>query len=409
MGRRVPDVPTLQLPRPYAKQHAAIADPARVVVIEASTKSGKTAGCLTWLLQQAWNTGGPGMAFWWVAPVYSQAKAIGFARMKSMLTQADPHKRIWSNHDSDLWVELWNGSRIWFKGADHTDSLYGEDVYAAVIDEATRCKEDAWIAVRSTLTATRGPVRIIGNVKGRRNWAFNLARLAEAGSADMAYHKLTAYDAVDAGVLAADEVEDAKRILPEHIFKELYLAEPTDDGANPFGIKSIQDCIAQVSKSAPIVFGIDLAKSIDYTAVVGLDDEGIVAVCDRWHGTDWTTTIERISNIVGDCWATVDSTGLGDPVVEQLQKRLPQVEGFKFTSTSKQQLMEGLAASISAQEVRFPDNWLRAELEIFEFEHTRTGVRYSAPQGSHDDGVCALALAVRAKEKLAGRFSYRII
>ena len=88
---------------------------------------------------------------------------------------------------------------------------------------------------------------------------------------------------------------------------------------------------------------------------------------------------------------------------------LPQVEGFKFTSTSKQQLMEGLAASISAQEVRFPDNWLRAELDIFEFEHSRTGVRYSAPQGSHDDGVCALALAVRAKDKLAGRFSYRII
>jgi len=403
------DAPVLQLPRPYAKQHAAIADPARVVVIEASTKSGKTAGCLTWLLQQAWNTGGPGMAFWWVAPVYSQAKAIGFARMKSMLTQADPHKRIWSNHDSDLWIELWNGAKIWFKGADHTDSLYGEDVHAAVIDEATRCKEDAWIAVRSTLTATRGPVRIIGNVKGRRNWAFNLARLAEAGTPDMAYHKLTAYDAVDAGVLEADEVEDAKRILPEHIFKELYLAEPTDDGANPFGIKSIQECLATVSTSPAIVYGIDLAKSIDYTAVIGLDDEGTVASCDRWHGTDWTTTIERICSIVGDGWATVDSTGLGDPVVEQLQKRLPQVEGFKFTATSKQQLMEGLAASISAQEVRFPDNWLRAELEIFEFEHTRTGVRYSAPQGSHDDGVCALALAVRAKDKLAGRFSYRII
>jgi hypothetical protein len=42
-----------------------------------------------------------------------------------------------------------------------------------------------------------------------------------------------------------------------------------------------------------------------------------------------------------------------------------------------------------------PDGWLRAELEAFGYEHTRTGVRYEAPPGLHDDGVCALALAVR--------------
>ena len=33
------------------------------------------------------------------------------------------------------------------------------------------------------------------------------------------------------------------------------------------------------------------------------------------------------------------------------------------------------------------------ELESFEYEYTRTGVRYAAAQGMHDDAVCALALA----------------
>jgi len=32
-------------------------------------------------------------------------------------------------------------------------------------------------------------------------------------------------------------------------------------------------------------------------------------------------------------------------------------------------------------------------LEAFEYAATRTGVRYGAPQGLHDDAVCALALA----------------
>ena len=39
------------------------------------------------------------------------------------------------------------------------------------------------------------------------------------------------------------------------------------------------------------------------------------------------------------------------------------------------------------------DPILIEELESFEYEYTRTGVRYSAPQGCHDDTVCALALA----------------
>jgi hypothetical protein len=36
------------------------------------------------------------------------------------------------------------------------------------------------------------------------------------------------------------------------------------------------------------------------------------------------------------------------------------------------------------------------ELEQFEYQYTRTGVRYAAAEGLHDDCVCALALAVRA-------------
>ena len=40
-------------PKLYAKQEAAVYDPARYAVIEASTKSGKTVGCMTWLVERA--------------------------------------------------------------------------------------------------------------------------------------------------------------------------------------------------------------------------------------------------------------------------------------------------------------------------------------------------------------------
>ena len=45
-----------------------------------------------------------------------------------------------------------------------------------------------------------------------------------------------------------------------------------------------------------------------------------------------------------------------------------------------------------------------------EYEYTRTGVKYSAPPGLHDDCVCALALAWH-KYRNAGQYSgqYHII
>jgi hypothetical protein len=374
----------------YAKQRNAIFNDKRYALIEASTKTGKTVGCIVWLCEQAMK-GLPGQNFWWVAPIFPQAK-IAFRRLKKGLP-----KGLFTANETELTITLANGAVIWFKGADKPDSLYGEDVYAAVVDEASRVKGDAWHAVRSTLTATQGAVRIIGNVKGRKNWFYALARKAEAGEPNMAYSRLLAYDAVEAGVLAADEVADAKSVLPDAVFKELYLAEPSDDGGNPFGIKSIGECIKSLSTLPPVWWGWDLAKSTDWCVGIALDKNGDVCRLERFQ-KPWLDTITYIKTVTGSLPALVDSTAVGDPILEALQAGGgSNFVGFKFSSSSKQQLMEGLAVAIQQHQIGYPDGVIVSELEQFEYEYTRAGVRYSAPQGFHDDCVCALALAVRRK------------
>jgi len=370
----------------YDKQRDAIFHNKRYGLIEASTKTGKTVGCIVWFFEQAMQ-GKPGNNFWWVAPVYSQAK-IAYRRLKQYLPLD-----LYESNEGELTIKLPNGTTMWFKGADKPDSLYGEDVYAGVVDEASRVKDDAWFALRSTLTATRGPVRIIGNVKGRKNWFYNLCRKAENGEPGYHYVKLTAYDAADAGIVTLEEIEDAKRVLPENVFRELYLAEPSDDGGNPFGLSHIERClIPNISPNKVVCWGWDLAKSVDWTVGIGLDEQNQVAAFHRWQKS-WDETLKEIKRITGNIPALVDSTGVGDPIVELLQKQGGNFEGRKFTSASKQQMMEALAASIQAQEIRYPNNELYRELCEFEYEYTRTGVRYSAPEGLHDDCVIALALA----------------
>ena len=374
----------------YRKQRDAFFNDSRYSFIEASTKSGKTTAAICWLLEQAVMHGKRGYNYWWVAPIRTQAK-IAYDRMKRYCPQGS-----FTSNESDLFIVLFNGAKIWFKSGDHPDGLYGDDVHAVVIDEASRCKDKSWDAVRTTLTATQGKARLIANVKDRRNWFYLLCRQAQAGNLNTSeYHTINADDAVKAGVIPAKEIEDAKAMLPEAAFLALYYNQPADDGGNPFGLKAIRDIVIEdFSFNDPRAFGWDLAKSVDFTVGIGLDDIGHVCRFERFQKR-WDATEAIIVDINGRTPALIDSTGVGDPVVERIQKRLPNIVGFKFSQSSKQQLMEGLAVAIQQKLIRIPDGDIVKELESFEYEFTRTGVKYSCPAGLHDDCVMALALAVK--------------
>jgi phage FluMu gp28-like protein len=372
---------------PY--QLAILNSLARFTITEAATKTGKTFSHLWWLFEQANIQPQPknGANYWWVAPVYAQAK-IAFTRLRRVVALSGKY-RI---NESELFIETPNGSRIWFKSAEKPDNLYGEDVFAIVFDEFTRAREEAWIAIRTTLTSTRGKCKLIGNVKGKKNWGYKLGMKARAGNKDYEYFRITAMDAVNEGLLDAEEIEQARRDLPEHAFKELYLAEALDDQANPFGIQFINNQVKELLLDTPACFGIDLAKSVDWTVVTGLNDEGDICFFERWQ-SDWGQTRSRIIRIVGSTPAYIDSTGVGDPIAEDIRKECANVENYHFTSQSKQKLMEGLASGLQNSKVSVLDGIMKEELESFEFQYSRTGVTYSSPDGSHDDCVCSLALA----------------
>ena len=378
---------------------------ARFTVCEASTKTGKTASHIVWLLEQA-ISGKSGQNFWWVAPVYTQAK-IAFSRMKLQITD----KGFFKANETDLTLTLPQGAIIWFKSAEKPDNLYGDDVYAAVFDEFTRSREESWFALRSTLSSTGGPCKFIGNVKGKKNWGYKLAQKAKQGEPNHEYFKITAYDAANAGMMTkdgrpfADEIAQAKRDLPEWVFKELYLAEASDNVANPFGIPFIEQCTFPISNLPAVCFGVDVARSFDYTVIIGLDKNCQVCYFDRFQ-MDWRQTTTAIINLPNVPIA-IDGTGVGAPIGEDVG-RLKDVDIFIFTSQSKQGLMEGLAVAIQQRKITFPEGIITDELKNFEYEYGRSGVKYSAPSGLHDDAVCALALAL-SKFKAGGTGQYSLI
>lgn len=260
----------------------------------------------------------------------------------------------------------------------------------AIIDEAAfnRNLWQSWTeAIRPTLTDLKGSAWFMSTPKGKNDF-YKLWMRGQTGEPDwMSWQMPT----ITNPFIDPSEIEAARRDLPELAFKQEYLAEFNDNVANPFGLDYIRICTGQMSNEPAVCFGIDLAKSFDWTVIIGLDRFGTVCYFDRFQ-RPWNETKEIIRRLPRAA-IKIDSTGVGDPITEDIQRERGDVYSFKYTSTSKQQLMEGLAAAIHQRKVIYPEGTIRAELESFEYQMTGTGVKYTAPPGLHDDCVNALALA----------------
>ncbi len=390
----------LILPPPHDGQRLWIDRPERFLVVAAGTKAGKTFGAVLWLLREAWTH--PHAVCWWVAPVYKQAR-IAYRLMRRMLNRIrgpNGRKLPFRAVDGDLEIELPNGAVIQFRSAEDHDNLYGEGVTAAVFDEASRAKEEAWIALRSTLTFTRGRCLLIANAKGKKNFFYRL--WLHGNDPEMPEFASFRQPTAANPWIPPEEIESARRVLPTDAFRELYLAEFLDDAAGVF--RGYMDCVAGELEppraGGSYVIGADFARLRDWSVFTVLDlDFGHVVEHIRIQGEPWTSQVGRLERLAeryngAAVWA--DATGVGDPVCEALEKRGVWVERVKFTPEVKRDLVLRLQGVIDHQEITYPEiSALLNELDVFSYQVTQYGnVRYSAPSGYHDDCVMSLALAV---------------
>jgi hypothetical protein len=390
-------MPTVQInltTKPHAAQQAVLDSDARFKVLMCGRRFGKS------LIAQihALMTLIEGKKVAYITPTYLLAKSFFLELDKDLPPTV-------KRNASDLTIEMNNGLMRFFTG-ERLDNLRGLKFHLVIVDEASYIAdlESGWVnSIRPTLTDYKGDALFLSTPRGR-NFFFSLYLKGQQGDPGWASWKFTTHDNPH---IDPEEIEAAKSGLPEVAFRQEYLADPADNAANPFGTAYIRQCVFPLSTDTPVVLGVDLAKSHDFTVVVGLDRNGSVSLLDRYQ-LDWRTTKQRLAALPRIPMA-LDSTGVGDPIHEDLRAEGLDVEGYKFTGTSKQQLMEGLASAIHQRKITFPDGVITQELETFEYQYTAHGVRYSAPSGFHDDAVMALALAWYKFGKSKGHGQYSFI
>jgi hypothetical protein len=295
-------------------------------------------------------------------------------------------------------ITLLGDRQIYFKSADSADSMRGEAVSVVWVDEHNQISEDRWtMELRPSLMDTHGRGIFTGTPKGK-NWGFQLfTRGLDPAQTD---YKSFAFSSYTNPYLDPKEIDEFKRDMPELAYRQEILAEFLDDVGSVF--RNIKGCVGG-SLEEPIagkryVAGCDLAKHEDFTVLCILDDKGHLCFFDRFSQLDWVFQSKRIVDICkrfNSARLLLDSTGVGDPIYDNLRRSGITVEGYKFTNASKKDLVENLSICIENKAITYPDiPVLISELGLFGYKISPAGVTsYSAPDGYHDDTVIALALA----------------
>ena len=175
---------------------------------------GKTYLCIARLI--AWAIQNPGSLNWYVTANYRMAKQIAWRQLRAMI----PSDVLIKKNESELSVELVNGSIIALKGAENADSLRGVSLSSLIIDEAAYVKQEAWeMVLRPALSDQGGPAWFITTPAGL-NWFHDLWEQAQ----DQDDWRTFSYTTIQGGNVPAEEVEAARRTLDERTFRQEYLA-----------------------------------------------------------------------------------------------------------------------------------------------------------------------------------------
>lgn len=328
----------------------------------------------------------------WVSPIYRQVKKV----FDEMVRAFDGTGLITSN-GTDLIIKLKSGSTIQFFSAERYDNIRGFTFDYLVCDEFAFMAEQAWSEVlRATVLIKGKKVLLISTPKGKNHFynIFNLETI------DVKYKsfKMTSYD----GLASADEIDGARLTLPDNVFRQEYLAEFVDSGTGVFNNVTVNDKPSITSK---YYAGIDLGRADDYTVLTILNDKSEMVHCERWRHNTWQNIVDSLVKVLKafSCMAYVEVNSIGDAIFEQIRAKYSKVEPFTTTSKSKQDAVESLQVANQNKEFTIlPIDWLQKEFEIYtyEYSHKTRSIKYSAPQGFHDDGVMSCCIAYKALKDL---------
>ncbi len=311
-----------------------------------------------------------------------------------------PKEIIEKKNEVEMFIKLKNGSIWMLGGTDDTTGWLGTNTIDVVFDEYSYMKEKIWTkTIRPILTENRGTATFIFTLQGR-NHGWKLLQYAQQ-------HKGARWEGWilnvnDTKCISQEELDEARKDMPDDLFRQEFLCEAIDDAGAVFRRidNNITDKELEILNGKFFQLGVDLAKYQDWTVLTPFDLHTFKAgKQDRFNQIDWNlqkAKIEATALRFNRAKIIIDSTGVGDPIYEDLRNKGLNIESYRFTEISRKQLLENLAILLEQDKIKIPnDAILINELKSFQYQLSERGkIKMVCPEGLHDDCVMSLALAV---------------
>lgn len=388
----------IKLPKLHAKQLEVWNSSAKVKVLSCGRQSGKS--YLAKVIAIKYMLDGKKVAYF--CHKFDLSKTFYNELLKLL-----PGEIVKRQNSSSLSIELITGGIIQFYSGEATDTIRGNTISLALVDEAAFYKDLAESYnehISPTLARHNGDIIFLSSPKGK-GYFHSLYTKGLTGEDGYQSWSFTCYDNPH---LSLEYIEQKKKELPKAVFEQEYLALEMANADNPFGTDNIiANTIPELSKLPSIIYGIDIARGKgekgDWTVIVGLDANASMSYFDRFQSPFWQIK-EKIKALPSNVLKVMDSTGMGDPILEELAMTVPNMQGFTFTSTSKPQLMIDLIKNVEQGTIKY-NEYTASEMHNFEYKYSSTGhISYAASKNFKDDAIMALAIALKFKKNVPVNF-----
>lgn len=411
----------------HQKQREVLESDARYIIQEWGRRGGKNITSVIGRIEHArqpwespWGTDDPEQGkTWWVGPSYDQAFKYGFENLRGAL----PDRWIARQKRSEPYeIELINGWTFEFRTFDHPETLQGAGVDDLLIDEADYMSDNLWYDdLEPMLMDSMGRLTAISKPVRHGSW---YQQLAEQGRSSQYPEHFYSHATSAENPFIDEDPMDKQGTMPEHKFRQQYLAELPEDGGQVFsklgdnffvGDYGIHGELVdgtgelRVDREAvegPYSVGVDLARSRDYRVTIALDSAGRVAYYKRAQNESWDGIEAHIQQMHSEYpGVVVPDASRDNKLISDLWHAGVELEPTKFSPQNKLQLIEDLITAVETGELTAPNvpqiDQLRMEMRMLEKEVTRSGyAKYHAPESGFDDSVDALALAYRGMESV---------
>ena len=336
-----------------------------------------------------------------VAPTYGKARLMIDKLEERYLTAfgRDYYKTNYNDHT--LWLPH-SGARFRWMSADDPKSVTGFTFTKVETDESQDIPDAVMDKLIPTMSVHSAKLLSFGtpDITPEQTWfKDNWVRGQDEDWEGYASTTVTAYENPWMGL---EDVLDAQRRLTEREFAMLYLGQWVDEEGGVFqnydGAFIHESQTPKYDVAKRYCMGIDLAIHDDFNVVfIAEATTRQVIGMWRWNREHESITYDRIVALWEDHgrpYAVADASGLGRPMVSELQNRDMQVAGLVITASNKLPMVKQLAADVEHRRIMFPPYpALTREMRAFMYHATSSGkLTARAASGYNDDTIMALVM-----------------